>query len=99
MLSGDAFLNITGIGSVLVVGPLAPRLIRRWAEPAPEDDLDPLNAGLNSLGVPRESIVECEAALRSDHYVVILCGNPNEVAKAEEVLQSPGGPRQTHRSI
>ncbi len=99
MLSGDAFLNIDGIGSVLVVGPLAPQLIGRWAETETEEGLDLLNAGLNSLGVPQGSIEECEAALRSDRYVVVLCGNSDEVARAKDILQPAKGarPRQARR--
>ncbi len=99
ILSGDAFLNIDGIGSVLVVGPLAPQLIGRWTEPETDDGRDPLNAGLDSLGVPQQSIEECEAALRSDRYVVVLCGNSDEVAKAKSILGPTGGSRarQPHR--
>ncbi len=99
-LSGDAFLNIDGIGSVLVAGPLAPRLISMWADPVTNDAQDALNAGLDSLGLSQEGIAECEAALRSNRYVVVLCGNPSEVARAKGILETPDAsrPRQARRS-
>ncbi len=100
-LSGDAFLNVTGIGPVLVVGPLAPELIRRWIDPAVPTGSDPLGTGLNGMGVPPKSISACKAALRSDRYVVVLCGNSNEVSRARKVLKSVigGRPRRSLSTV
>jgi hypothetical protein len=50
--------------------------------------LSALGAGLYSIGIPKDSIVKYEAALKTDQFLVIAHGTAAEVAKAKEILES-----------
>jgi hypothetical protein len=50
--------------------------------------LSALGAGLYSIGIPKDSIVKYEAALRSDKFVLLAHGTADEVAKAKKILQT-----------
>ena len=47
-----------------------------------------LGAGLYSIGIPRDSIVKYETALKSDQFLVMAHGSAGEVAKAKSILES-----------
>lgn len=90
LLSGWGFFSIPGIGPVLVAGPLA-----GWIMSALENEplfggLSALGAGLYSIGIHKRSVAVCEAALRSDRYLVIAYGASGEVTAAREVLKLSG---------
>ena len=41
---------------------------------------------LYSIGIPKDSIVQYETALKADKFLVIAHGTPEEVEKARKVL-------------
>ena len=47
-----------------------------------------LGAGLYSLGIPKDSIVKYEAALKTDQFVLIAHGTAAEVAKAKDIIET-----------
>jgi hypothetical protein len=88
MLFGAAFFAIPGIGPVLVAGPLV-----AWIVGAPEGaivvgGLSALGAGLYSIGIPKNSIVKYESALRSDKFLFLVQGTAAEVAKARDIMKT-----------
>src|SRR4029434_8410450 len=52
--------------------------------------LSALGAGLYSLGIPKDSIVEYETALKSDQFLVMAYGTRDEVAQAQRLLEAAG---------
>ncbi len=50
--------------------------------------LSALGAGLYSIGIPKDSIVKYEAALKTDQFLVIAHGTAAEVAKAKEIIET-----------
>ena len=50
--------------------------------------LSALGAGLYSLGIPKDSIVKYETALKSDKFLVMAHGSAGDVAKAKSILES-----------
>lgn len=48
--------------------------------------LSALGAGLFSIGIPKNSVVEYETAVKNDKFVLIVNGSAADVAKAKEVL-------------
>ncbi len=42
-----------------------------------------LGAGLSSMGIPKDSIVKYETALKTDQFLLIAHGTVAEVAKAQ----------------
>jgi hypothetical protein len=87
-LFGSAFFVIPGIGPLLVAGPLVTWIVGALEGATVVGGLSALGAGLFSIGIPKDSVLEYEAAVKSDKYVVIVHGTAAQVAKAKEVLDT-----------
>lgn len=49
-----------------------------------------LGAGLYSIGIPKDSILKYETALKADHFVVVAHGTVEQVGAAKRVLERTG---------
>ena len=62
--------------------------------------LSALGAGLYSMGIPTDSVVEYETALKSDNFLVVAHGTEDEVAQAKPMLgddrRRPSACRHVH---
>ena len=88
MLFGAAFFAIPGVGPVLVAGPLVAWIVGALEGAAVVGGLSALGAGLYSIGIPKDSVVKYEAALKSDKFLLLAHGTADEVAKAKDILQT-----------
>ncbi len=88
LLFGAAFFWIPGIGAVLVGGPLVAWIIAALEGAAVVGGLSAIGAGLYSLGIPKNSIVEYETAVKVGNYVVVAHGTADEAAKAKSILST-----------
>jgi hypothetical protein len=50
--------------------------------------LGALGAGLYSIGIPKDSIVKYETALKTDQFLLIVHGTAVEVAKAKDIIET-----------
>jgi hypothetical protein len=50
--------------------------------------LSALGAGLYSIGIPKDSVVKYETALKSDKFLLLAHGTADEVTKARDILQT-----------
>ncbi len=88
MLFGAAFFAIPGLGPILVAGPLVAWIIGALEGAVVLGGLSALGAGLYSIGIPKNSIVQYEAALKADKFLLLAHGSPDEVAKARDIMQT-----------
>jgi hypothetical protein len=88
MLFGAAFFAIPGLGPILVAGPLVAWIIGGLEGAVVVGGLSALGAGLYSIGIPKDSVVQYEAALKADKFLVLAHGTADEVAKARGILQT-----------
>jgi uncharacterized membrane protein len=88
MLFGAAFFAIPGIGPILVAGPLVAWIVGALEGAVVVGGLSALGAGLYSIGIPKDSVVKYEAALKSDKFLLLAHGTADEVAKARDILQT-----------
>ena len=88
MLFGAAFFAIPGLGPILVAGPLVAWIIGGLEGAVVLGGLSALGAGLYSIGIPKDSIVQYEAALKADKFLVLAHGTADDVAKARGILQT-----------
>ena len=88
LLFGSAFFLIPGIGSIIVFGPLVSWIVRALEGAGMAGGLSALGAGLHNLGIPENSIMEYEAALKSDKFLVVAHGTADEMAKAKGILET-----------
>ena len=87
LLFGAAFFWIPGIGPLLVGGPLVASIIGALEGAALVGGLSALGAGLYSLGIPKNSILKYETAIKTDKFLLVAHGTGEEVARAKEILQ------------
>jgi hypothetical protein len=99
LLLGSAFYFIPGIGPVIVFGPLVSWIVRALEGAVMVGGgLSALGAGLHSIGIPKNSIMEYETALKSDKFLVIAHGTADEMAKAKSILETTRAAQATaHR--
>jgi uncharacterized membrane protein len=88
MLFGAAFFAIPGIGPVLVAGPLVAWIVGALEGAAVVGGLGAIGGGLFSIGIPKDSVVKYETAIKSDKFLVLAHGTADEVAKAKDIMQT-----------
>lgn len=88
LLFGAAFFWVPGIGPVLVGGPLVAWIVAALEGAAVVGGLSAVGAGLYSLGIPKDSILEYETAVKVGSYVVVAHGTADEAAKAKSILST-----------
>jgi len=88
LLFGSAFFAVPGIGPVLVAGPLAAWIVGALEGAAVVGGLSAVGAGLYSIGIPKDSVLKYESALKADKFIVLAHGTAAEVAKARDIIQT-----------
>ncbi len=88
LLFGAAFFWVPGIGAVLVGGPLVAWIVAGLEGAVVIGGLSAIGAGLYSMGIPKNSIVKYETALKAGKYLVVAHGTAAEAAKARDILST-----------
>src|SRR5271157_1685913 len=86
LLFGTAFFAIPGIGPVLVAGPLVAWIVAALEGAVVAGGLSAVGAGLYSIGIPKDSIVQYESALKSDKFLLLAHGTADEVERAKGIM-------------
>ena len=87
LLFGAAFFWVPAIGPVLVGGPLAVWIVAALENAVVVGGLSAIGAGLYSIGIPKDSIVIYETAIKAGQFLVVAHGNSAEAAKAQKYLE------------
>jgi hypothetical protein len=87
LLFGAAFFVVPGIGPVLVAGPVAAWIVAALEGAAVVGGLSAIGAGLYSIGIPKDSILRYEVALKADKFLLIAHGTADELTKAKETIE------------
>src|SRR5580700_9108311 len=82
LLFGSAFFFVPGIGPLLVAGPLVSWIVGALEGAVVLGGLSAIGAGLYSLGIPKDSILRYETAVKTGKFVVIAHGSTEEVIHA-----------------
>jgi Heat induced stress protein YflT domain len=85
-LLGAAVFWIPGIGPIAVAGPLASWIVGGLEGAAIFGGLSALGAGFYSIGIPKDSIIQYESALKAGKFLLVVHGTPDEVAQANTLL-------------
>jgi len=86
LLFGAAAFAIPGIGPILVAGPLVAWIIAGLEGAAVVGGVSAVGAALVSIGIPKDSVLKYEVALKTDKFVLIVHGTPGDVARARDVI-------------
>ena len=83
---GGLFLTIPIVGHVVVLGYLAAAALSAVEGAVVMGGLSALGAALSSIGVPKDSIVQYETAIKTDGFLVMAHGTVDEVGRAKAIL-------------
>ncbi|HEY8094708.1 MAG TPA: general stress protein [Methylobacter sp.] len=86
LLFGSAFLFIPGIGPIMVGGPLVSWIIGALETAVVTGGLTAIGGALASIGIPNDSVIKYETALKADKFILIVHGTLQEVEKAKDIL-------------
>lgn len=90
LLLGWAFFFIPGIGPLMIAGPLVAWLVTALEGAVVVGGLSAIGAALYSLGIPKDSVINYETAIKAGKFVVIAHGTTEEVELAKNILHSAG---------
>ncbi|OGT57299.1 MAG: permease [Gammaproteobacteria bacterium RIFCSPHIGHO2_12_FULL_63_22] len=88
VMVGSAFFLVPGIGPLLAAGPLVASIVGALEGAVVVGGLSALGAGLYSIGIPEDSIIEYETHVKSGKYMVITHGSAEDVTRSKETLAS-----------
>jgi hypothetical protein len=83
---GGLFMMIPGVGHVIVLGYLANVAILGVENAAVVGGLSALGAALYSIGIPKDSVLQYETAVKADGFLVMAHGTVDEMARAKAIL-------------
>src|SRR3984885_5044392 len=86
LLFGSAFFAIPGVGPVLMAGPIVAWIVSALEGAVVVGGLSAIGAGLYSLGIPQDSILQYETAMKAGKFVVIVHGSADETAQARNII-------------
>ena len=87
-LFGSAFLLIPGIGPLVVAGPLVAWIVGALESAVVVGGISAIGGGLMSLGIPKDSILKYETAIKTDKFVVVAHGSADEIGHAKDILSN-----------
>ena len=86
LLFGSAFFWIPGLGPLLVAGPLVSWIVGALEGAVVVGGLSAMGAGLYSMGIPKDSILRYETALKTGKFVLIAHGTEEETVRAQGII-------------
>jgi len=87
LLFGSAFFVIPGIGPLLAAGPIVGWIVGAAEGAVVVGGLSALGAGLYGSGIPKDSVLEYELALKTDKFLLMVHGSPADVERARGVIE------------
>ena len=99
---GAGFFLIPGIGPVLLAGPIVSSLVGGLEGAVVVGGLSALGGALFGIGIPKDSVLQYEIALKADKFLVIAHGTTEELEKTEKIMSDTAGAEvemQTKESV
>ncbi|MBE0621062.1 MAG: general stress protein [Burkholderiales bacterium] len=90
VLFGSAMLFVPVVGHVIVLGPLAATLFGGLEGAVMVGGISALAGALMAVGIPKDSVLRYETALKADKFMLVVHGGGQEIMRAKELLQTSG---------
>jgi hypothetical protein len=90
MLFGSALIFLPVMGTTIVLGPLAALLVSALEGAVVVGGLSALSGALLSIGIPKDSVLRYETALKANKFALVVHGDSQEIARAKDLLKSSG---------
>lgn len=97
MLFGAALMFVPVVGHIVVLGPIASTIAGGLQGAVLGGGAGALAGALSAIGVPKDSVLRYETALKASKFLVIVHGGADDIRRAREVLEAAGSTDvQTH---
>ncbi len=85
---GGLFITIPVTGPVAVLGYLSAVIISAVENAVLVGGLSAIGAALFSIGIPKDSVLQYEADVKADGFLVMARGAPEDILRAKELLSA-----------
>ncbi|HWS05164.1 MAG TPA: general stress protein [Burkholderiaceae bacterium] len=97
ILFGSALMFVPVVGHIVVLGPIAATIAGGLQGAVLGGGFSALVGALTAIGVPKDSVLRYETALKASKFLVIVHGGGDDIRRAHEVLAAAGSSDvQTH---
>ncbi len=86
LLFGTGLFAIPGIGQILVAGPLVAWIVAGLEGAVVVGGSSAIGAGLMSIGIPKDSVIKYDTALKTDKFLLVVHGTPEAVRTAKRII-------------
>lgn len=83
---GGLFMTIPVVGHVVVLGYLTAMAVSAVESAVAVGGLSALGAALYSIGIPKDTAIQYETAVKADGFLVMAHGTADETARAKSIL-------------
>ena len=90
ILFGSAMMFVPVVGHVIVLGPLAAALFGGLQGAVLVGGISALAGALMAVGIPKDSVLRYETALKADKFMLAVHGDAQEIRRAHELLRTSG---------
>ena len=90
ILFGSALMFVPVVGHIVVLGPIAATIAGGLQGAVLGGGLSALAGALMTLGIPRDSVLRYETALKADKFLVMVHGGADDIRRAQEELSAAG---------
>ncbi|MYN43399.1 DUF1269 domain-containing protein [Duganella sp. FT109W] len=90
ILFGSALLFVPVVGHVIVLGPLAAAIFGGLEGAVLVGGASALVGALSALGMPPDSVLRYETAIRADKFMLVVHGDARDLSRAEQLLAHSG---------
>jgi uncharacterized membrane protein len=88
LFAGGMLMTVPLVGPVVVLGHLAAMIVGAVEGAVLVGGVSALAGALASLGIPNDSVVRYEEAVKADQYVVMAHGSAAEISDAKRILEA-----------
>ena len=97
---GGVLITVPITGPVIVLGYLASTLIAALEGAVLVGGVSAITAALYGIGIPKDSVLAYETAIKADAFLVIAHDQPSRIALARKVLEECGAARvDVHKGL
>ncbi len=79
---GAAFFWVPGVGPLVMAGPVVSWLVGALEGAVVVGGVSALGAALYSIGIPKDSVLAYETALKADKFLLLVHGSTDDVERA-----------------
>jgi hypothetical protein len=85
---GGLFVTVPVLGPIVVLGGFASIVLAGIEGALVVGGLSAIGGALASIGIPKDTILQYENALKADHFMILVQGSAEEVERARDILKT-----------